>query len=37
MIFEVLGTPSEEDRAFLTDEKAISYLAAFKPIERENL
>jgi mitogen-activated protein kinase 1/3 len=29
MIIEVLGTPSENDTSFITDPKAISYLAAF--------
>lgn len=37
MIFEVLGNPSEDDMAFVTDEKAIKYLSSFKNIERELL
>jgi len=37
MIFEVLGTPTEEDCAFVTDEKATKYLASFKKGQRENL
>ena len=37
MIFQVLGTPSEEDAAFVTDEKALAYLASFKQQQREDL
>lgn len=29
MIFEVIGTPSEEDKSFVTDQKAQEYLEAF--------
>jgi mitogen-activated protein kinase 1/3 len=34
IIFEILGTPEENDIAFVTDEKALSYLKSFKPIKR---
>lgn len=37
MIFEVLGSPNEEDCAFVTDEKATRYLTSFKQCEREDL
>jgi serine/threonine protein kinase len=40
VIFEVIGSPTEEDRAFVTDQKALEYLDAFptKPrIELANL
>ena len=29
VIFEVIGTPTEEDKSFVTDTKAIEYLEAF--------
>ena len=29
MIFEVVGTPSEEDKSYVTDAKALEYLEAF--------
>jgi len=29
VIFEVIGTPNEEDRSFVTDSKALEYLDAF--------
>ena len=29
MIFEVIGTPTEEDRSFVTDQKALEYLDSF--------
>ena len=29
MIFEVIGTPTEEDKSYVTDAKAIEYLDAF--------
>ncbi len=29
MIFEVIGTPLEEDKSFVTDAKALEYLEAF--------
>mgnify|MGYP000858958991 CR=1 FL=1 len=34
VIFEMLGTPNEEDTAFVTDQKAVGYLKSFIPIER---
>ena len=37
VIFEILGTPSDEDMAYVTDAKAIGYLKSFVPIERVNL
>lgn len=37
MIFEVLGTPSDTDIAFVTDEKAVKYLKSFAPQERQDL
>jgi mitogen-activated protein kinase 1/3 len=29
VIFEVIGTPTEEDKSFVTDAKALEYLDAF--------
>ena len=29
MIFEVIGTPNEDDLTFITDEKAIEYIKSF--------
>lgn len=37
MIFEVVGTPSEEDKSFVTDAKAIEYLDAFPKKQRIDL
>jgi mitogen-activated protein kinase 1/3 len=37
MIFEILGTPEENDIAFVTDLKAISYLKSFPPVPRVDL
>jgi mitogen-activated protein kinase 1/3 len=34
VIFEMLGTPSDDDISFVTDQKAIGYLKSFVPIER---
>jgi mitogen-activated protein kinase 1/3 len=34
IIFQKLGTPSEDDRAFVTDQKAIEYLNAFPDTPR---
>ena len=31
LIFNLIGTPSEEDLSFVTDEKAIKYLQRFNP------
>jgi mitogen-activated protein kinase 1/3 len=36
VIFDVLGTPNDEDISFVTDAKAISYLKSFTPVERVN-
>jgi mitogen-activated protein kinase 1/3 len=37
VIFEVLGTPSEEDKSFVTDAKALEYLDAFPKKPRSDL
>lgn len=37
IIFQKLGTPSEDDRTFVTDQKAIEYLDAFPPMERVDM
>ena len=37
VIFEILGTPGEDDMAYVTDAKAIGYLRSFTPIERVDL
>ena len=34
VIFEVIGTPSEDDKSFVTDQKAIDYLNAFPKREK---
>lgn len=34
IIFQKLGTPSEDDRSFVTDQKAIEYLDAFPECKR---
>jgi len=34
IIFQKLGTPNEDDRSFVTDQKAIEYLDAFPECER---
>lgn len=36
MIFDVIGTPNEEDTSFLSDMKALSYLKSFKPRPHDN-
>lgn len=36
VIFDVLGTPVEEDISYVTDAKAIGYLKSFTPNERVN-
>jgi mitogen-activated protein kinase 1/3 len=33
----VIGSPSEDDKSFVTDQKAIQYLAAFPQQAREDL
>jgi len=37
MIFNILGTPKEEDIAFVTDQKANDYLKSYKPQPRVDL
>lgn len=37
IIFQVIGTPSDEDKSFVTDTKATEYLKAFPMSNRENL
>jgi len=37
VIFEILGTPGDDDMAYVTDAKAIGYLKSFTPIERVDL
>lgn len=37
MIFDVIGTPSEEDYSFVTDAKALEYLASFTERPRVDL
>lgn len=36
VIFEILGTPTDEDCAYVTDTKAIGYLKSFVDIQRQN-
>ena len=37
VIFEVIGSPNEEDKSFVTDQKASEYLNAFPKRERSDL
>ena len=37
VIFNVIGTPNEEDMSFLTDEKALEYLKSFSYVGRMDL
>ena len=37
LIFDVLGSPTEEDCSFITDPKALEYIKAFPPKKRINL
>ena len=37
MIFEVIGSPSEDDKSFVTDQKALEYLNAFPKRDRVDL
>ncbi len=37
VIFEVLGTPEEQDIAFVTDSKATTYLKSFTATPRQDL
>jgi len=37
VIFDVLGTPTDDDISYVTDAKAIGYLKSFNPNERLNM
>ena len=37
VIFQVIGTPNEEDKSFVTDQKALDYLQAFPNREKIDL
>lgn len=37
VIFEVIGSPNEEDKSFVTDGKALDYLNAFPKKDRVDL
>ena len=37
VIFDVLGTPNDDDISFVTDAKATGYLKSFTPIQRLNM
>jgi len=37
MIFDVIGTPKEEDKCFVTDAKALEYLDAFPKKPRADM
>lgn len=37
VIFDVIGTPSEEEMSFITDDKAMLYLRSFVPRDRKSL
>jgi hypothetical protein len=37
VIFDIIGSPNEEDISFLTDLKAQSYLKSFPAREKSNL
>jgi hypothetical protein len=37
VIFEVIGTPGEEDKSYVTDAKALEYLDAFPHKPRMDL
>jgi serine/threonine protein kinase len=37
VIFEVIGTPSEEDMEFITDKNGVLYLKSIKPKPKKNL
>lgn len=37
VIFNVIGSPNEEDVSFLTDQKALQYVKSFPPKERQDL
>lgn len=33
----MIGSPAEEDKSFVTDQKALEYLNTFKDLKREDL
>lgn len=37
MIFAVIGTPSDSDKSFVTDQKALEYLETFANIPKTDL
>ena len=37
VIFDVLGSPNEDDTSFVTDQKALEYLASFQERKRKDL
>lgn len=37
MIFEVIGSPNDDDRSFVTDQKALEYLDTFEEKNRCDL
>ena len=37
VIFNCIGTPNEDDKSFVTDQKAIEYLDSFPYIDRIDL
>ena len=37
VIFDVLGTPNDDDISYVTDAKAIGYLKSFTPNDRMNM
>jgi len=37
IIFQIIGTPSDADKSYVTDQKALEYLEQFSPISRADL
>ena len=37
IIFQIIGTPSDSDKSFVTDLKALEYLNTFQPLARADL
>jgi len=37
LIFDFIGTPTQDDYSFVTDDKAVLYLRQFKPRPQANL
>jgi hypothetical protein len=37
MIFDIIGTPNEEEKSFITDKKALDYLESFDPKPKADL